>query len=755
MMSAFPPHAMQHPGMQHGQPMGPGQPHPGQGMGQPMQMHQGVSGPHGQQIPQAGPMMGMGPGMAGPGGPSVHAMQHLAPGAANQMMQQQQAQQIANNPQFLAQYQAQQRVFMQRQQMQRMQQQGQMPMGQQHPGNPGITPQQLAQMQAAGNVNLPPHLQQQLHQATQQQMMQHQQQQQQAAAAQHAHQQNLAQQQQQAHMAMQHQNSNPGQQAPQPGQPGQQGPSRPPTAMGTSSIESHSSPAPTSGPHQGQQQPPQNQPQQQQPPTSQPQTSGPQMQQAQTQPAMQQPHQQSNPQQQQGQQATAGQQQNVQQRNLSQGQVPMTSQAAQAVYRQQQAQAAQAQSQIRGGTLLKVFNFADKLGSFRADQAPNDMMYWRRLVNQHFTEDGVFRVIVKQSNGVNKTFEVNAAALPRYFFMHYENDMDQIQLLLDGTQEQNISETHQFITTNSARMVYWFRDGTQLVWNGRLTALYVGGRIDTLSFEAKEHVTYLPRTRIEELCQMSPDQNKSPRMTKTAAKQRNPPRQPAPAEPSLALRNLPRAPVNELGLMPRIQAFLEVGETMSYMQDLMFHSKEHPELSVSEALNQMVQNYSANNNAQNFAANSSLHVNGVQNPNFQGGNGMQGNRNPNASMMRQTNPDGSFIVMSPAMQPSFLPGNQANGSPHLSTGSNTLSMNAHTPSPHQSNMAPPMAPQLSQQGSQTGASANTSPNVSGKRRRSTVQGIKAEGDGEAVNGTGGSKTKPSPRMGGNKRMKNS
>ena len=87
MMAFQNPHAggMQHPGIAHGQQMGPGQvPHPGQQMGQQMQMHPGASAPGG---PQAGPMMaGMQPGM-GPGGPSAHAMSHLTPGG--QMMQQQ------------------------------------------------------------------------------------------------------------------------------------------------------------------------------------------------------------------------------------------------------------------------------------------------------------------------------------------------------------------------------------------------------------------------------------------------------------------------------------------------------------------------------------------------------------------------------------------------------------------------------------------------------------------------------------------
>jgi hypothetical protein len=90
------------------------------------------------------------------------------------------------------------------------------------------------------------------------------------------------------------------------------------------------------------------------------------------------------------------------------------------------------------------------------------------------------------------------------------------------------------------------------------------------------------------------------------------------------------------------------------------------------------------------------------------------------------------MFMSPAMHSSLLP-NGAGGSPHFS----------HTPSPN----SQPMIKQHST--SSHTMSVNTSPNMSNKRRRSTV---KADmDDGGEVNGA--PKVKPSPRMGGNKRMK--
>jgi hypothetical protein len=47
-------------------------------------------------------------------------------------------------------------------------------------------------------------------------------------------------------------------------------------------------------------------------------------------------------------------------------------------------------------------------------------------------------------------------------------------------------------------------------------------------------------------------------MTKTAGKQRNQLRQQQTSDPSFSLRSLPKPPINDYGVTPRIQTFLEV-----------------------------------------------------------------------------------------------------------------------------------------------------------------------------------------------------
>jgi hypothetical protein len=247
------------------------------------------------------------------------------------------------------------------------QNQGGMPMAFPNSMNPGPNPHQMTQLPAAGGVNLPAHAQQH-NPMLQNQMMQRVQQA--SHAGTHAPQALAGQQQ---HLGMQHatsQGSNQGQATPstQPSQPSQQPgpPMRPPTAMG--GPQNQSSPAQPM--NQQQQVPPQSQPPQQtptsapQPPTPQPQAGGPQPNTQQSQQAQQQPQAQQNQQhnQQQGQQGTQqGQtQQNIQQQTQQrQRQLQQQNLAAHLRYQQQQ------QTLKQNDPILKLFKFAEKIGSFK------------------------------------------------------------------------------------------------------------------------------------------------------------------------------------------------------------------------------------------------------------------------------------------------------------------------------------------------------------------------------------------------------
>ena len=167
------------------------------------------------------------------------------------------------------------------------------------------------------------------------------------------------------------------------------------------------------------------------------------------------------------------------------------------------------------------------------------------------------------------------------------------------------------------------------------------------------------------------------------------------------------------------------------MGPLIQYSQTHPNLPPKDAMQQMINEHSANQMRMATMAQQNLSAPMAQT--------MSGQRTPGLN--------GPNHFSSPAMAHLGLP--NAQGSPHLGGP-------VHTPSPAQNHMAGPVAMvhQQSQQGSNLSGSqvtsANTSPNVTNKRRRASAVKVEDDGGGPEVNGA--NKVKPSPRIGG-KRQK--
>jgi hypothetical protein len=177
---------------------------------------------------------------------------------------------------------------------------------------------------------------------------------------------------------------------------------------------------------------------------------------------------------------------------------------------------------------------------------------------------------------------------------------------------------------------------------------------------------------------------------------------------------------------------------MNIMSDLM-HAAQEKKMRPEEALEALVAEYESQSNGQTQQGG---------NPHINLPHGVPpGARTPGMANMQM--PPNGQQYSSPNVSHMNLP---MNGSPHLANNPGNLApgmhmANAHTPSPHQSNMAAPMmVPQHSQQGTNSSVtSENTSPNINNnnKRRRSTV---KVEGDDGGGMDQNVNRVKPSPRM---------
>ncbi|KAL9078773.1 MAG: hypothetical protein Q9157_002325, partial [Trypethelium eluteriae] len=793
MTTAYPPGAhpggMQQFGVSHGHPMGPGHgPNPGQPMVQPM-MHPGASGPGvGPHVSQAGPMMGMQPGMGGPGmgqgmgggGPNAHPMGQINHQAQLMAQQQQQMQAMANNPQLAAHVQ-QQRLMQQRmlaQQQQQQQQAHAMGMNMPNGGHSGLQQQQLAQLQAANQlqanraVSLPGHLaaqqahiqqqqaQQQQHaqaqqqaqaqQAQQQQQQAQAQQQQQAQAQQQAQQQQQAQAQQQQHAQAQQQqqqqqhqlaqqismqqansqSSNSAQQGPQAQQQGpqnQQTPMRPPSQMGNQHEgQGPSNPPPPQGP-----QPPHPQstpqPQAQQPPSTpqqQPQQPPPPP------PSQQQPQPQS--QSQQGPAPQPGQQQQTMSQPTPQQQQQVLAQRQQLAARQQQAMLARQQQQqqtqkLNGQYILQLMLYSDHLSRFQASRnGANDLSQWQHFVAKFFADDGTFRIMAWSSTDEStKQFDVPAASIPRFYYTHLKTGVESIQLALENGQEKDLGNGKHWVAMDRARFTYWFQNGTQLIYSGRLVALFnQQDKLELLEFEGQRHQELIQKNHLKALAfQQSPNQNRSPKLSKTMGKQRH---QQQEGDIVIAYSQIPSAPVSDYGFTGGVQSFLEIGETLFHMRDLFEFNHENPDLKPSQALQKLVSTYAQEANQQavgalqpgpnaqaQMPASSGIGPNGQLNPAQQHpalhAAQMNGPNGPGGLPAGLQHPGGPHsgphsTFASPAVSHMNLPNNT--NSPHMNLNPNIpaalqasgLNPNqaaaGHTPSPAMAHMqAPAMAMQ--------------------------------------------------------------
>ncbi|KAH6682760.1 LIM-domain binding protein-domain-containing protein [Halenospora varia] len=672
----------QHPGGPQGHPMGIPQ-NPGQGpQGMPQQMHMGVSGPGGQQVSQAGAMMGGIP--PGAGGPSAHALQHLNPNAAQQqqLLQQQQQLAFANNPQFQMQQQQQQQQHIMAQQRQ-AQVARQAMMAQQYSGMPmGMNPNAMGQMTqaqfqamrgqnpmgVARPVNLPQHLQQQQQQA---QHSLEQQQHQAHAQAQHQHQQQLIAAQQ---AAMQQQ-----QQANAQAQPGNNMGQQLNTQQMQSMQQQHLAAQAAQQAHQQQAAAAaaaqQNQPAQAQ------------AQQSQQQPS--QPNQQAQPQQ--------AQQQ-------AQPQQPGMAQPTPAAVLMQQRQTGE---KFRGQCLLRLSLFADHLSNFGGSKHKDDLSYWLSFVDRFFSSKGVLRHSVwMMDENSNKQYEITFPGIARYFHTHFESGIKTMQLIVQRGSEKDLPNNGHYIESPKASFVYWFDNGSQLIANGTLRAHFDSDqKIELLEFVTNNHEEYLPRTKIIEAARpmhewgkewhkvnAAPDGKQSPEMNKKKAKKMNSPNQ---APPDIELPTSKVKP--NMGVTPSVFRFFEIAEVLEQMSPLFGYSHQHSSLAPYGALEQYVTTVAIGAN----------NANGPQNP--------AGPRTPGLNNF----PMGA----SPALTNPGLP-----GSPHIG-GSPALGAN--------------MSISASQHGtSSSGPSANTSPNASNKRRRPSA--VKAEEEGQMNGAKKG--VNPSPRI---------
>ncbi|RPB01006.1 hypothetical protein L873DRAFT_1827374 [Choiromyces venosus 120613-1] len=441
-------------------------------------------------------------------------------------------------------------------------------------------------------------------------------------------------------------------------------------------------------------------------------------------------------------------------------QPPMPMQAAQQAAALAAAQARQAPKTLLGHSVLGLYRFSGHLSAFNASRDPNDINYWRKFVQEFYSQSGVMRQLLWHNNTrETKQFEVTTQVLARYYFTLFESGVQNIQIVLENVREKELANQCHIVECPKTSFIYWFENGFHLVARGALRATFnSSSKMEELDFQVDEHSEYVPRNFGEN----SPNIIKSSPGSKSLGKR--------PSQQGHASENI----VNHYGVPDAVFRCLEISETISQMRDLFSFSQSNPTLAPRQALQTFVSQqqqhaqqqqqqhaqHLANQHAQQQHQQQQAHAavmaatQGLQAPQgHPGGPGMP--QHPGHQGMPGGVPVGMNSPSADGMRMGVPP------SPHMGGGGGP----GTTPSPaHNHIQAPGLVQQHSQQAhptsnpssqtSTTVVSANTSPNTNKRRRASTTSNVKNEGDDEnGVNGAQNNKIKQSPRVGGNKRVK--
>ena len=97
----------------------------------------------------------------------------------------------------------------------------------------------------------------------------------------------------------------------------------------------------------------------------------------------------------------------------------------------------------------------------------------------------------------------------------------------------------------------------QLIYSGRLVALFnQQDKLDLLEFVGQKHQEFILKDHLKQLSYpLSPNQMRSPKLSKTMGKQRN---QQPDAELVIPYAQIASAPVSDYGFTGGVQSFLEV-----------------------------------------------------------------------------------------------------------------------------------------------------------------------------------------------------
>ena len=194
----------------------------------------------------------------------------------------------------------------------------------------------------------------------------------------------------------------------------------------------------------------------------------------------------------------------------------------------------------------------------------NDLNFWVNFVERFFSHTGVIRQqLYHPADQSTKKYEISPTpTLARFYWTHFNSGVQNIQMILERFREVDLPNGGHSIASEKTSFIYWLSNGHQLVTSGQLRVQFNQiDKIDVLEILTTSHEEFVPRAQLLRAATESPEMKHSPNLTKAtgkkAAQQRQKQAQTAQEQGPVAA--VPNSIINDQGVTPSVQQFLEVG----------------------------------------------------------------------------------------------------------------------------------------------------------------------------------------------------
>lgn len=209
---------------------------------------------------------------------------------------------------------------------------------------------------------------------------------------------------------------------------------------------------------------------------------------------------------------------------------------------------------LNGQCILQLILFQDSLA---CPAKPQDIDWWNEIIAKHFSTQAQMRVqLINLKTSGDKSFLLQFASLARFYHAHFVGGIKQILLSSYEHIQRKSSGPETIVQSAHSSLTYVFNNDIRVSTTGTISLMFDEmGKILRLDMSTSGWDEYIPRAMASAAMQASrsPTQNskQSPKMNKNVKKlqQQNQPEPPLQA---------PSSGVNEWGITPHIQQFLEV-----------------------------------------------------------------------------------------------------------------------------------------------------------------------------------------------------